>query len=226
MATSKVMERELKQAIEPADRPSPPQFVFGVDLDGVCADFYGALRPIAAEWLGVSVSDLPSDVTYGLPEWNLGPMGGYTALHRFAVTQRRLFAEAPPMPGAAPTLRRLSEQGVRIRVITNRLFIKYFHQEAVQQTIEWLDHHGFPYWDLCLMPDKAAVGADLYIDDTPDNVAALRAKGLSTIVFTNSTNRDVDPPRADTWEEVEEIVLRELDQWGKEPQAEQPPAGH
>ena len=28
-------------------------FVFGVDLDGVVADFYGGLRPIAAEWLGV-----------------------------------------------------------------------------------------------------------------------------------------------------------------------------
>ena len=30
-------------------------FVFGVDLDGVVADFYGGLRPIAAEWLGVDL---------------------------------------------------------------------------------------------------------------------------------------------------------------------------
>jgi len=29
------------------------QFVLGVDLDGVVADFIGGLRPIAAEWLGV-----------------------------------------------------------------------------------------------------------------------------------------------------------------------------
>jgi 5'(3')-deoxyribonucleotidase len=216
----------LKPAVEPADKPSPPQFVFGVDLDGVCADFYGALRPIAAEWLGVSVEDLTPEVTYGLPEWNLGPMGGYTALHRFAVTQRRLFAEAPPIPGAAPTLRRLSEQGVRIRIITNRLFIKYFHQEAVQQTIEWLDYHGFPYWDLCLMPDKAAVGADLYIEDAPQNVAALRGKGFPTIVFTNSTNQELDGPRADNWSEAEQIVLSELDIWRNQPEAEKPPAGH
>ncbi len=27
-------------------------FIFGVDLDGVCADFYEGIRPMAAEWLG------------------------------------------------------------------------------------------------------------------------------------------------------------------------------
>jgi 5'(3')-deoxyribonucleotidase len=122
-------------------------------------------------------------------------------------------------------LRRLSEQGVRIRIITHRLFIAYFHQEAVRQTIEWLDRHGFPYWDLCLMKDKAAVGADLYIDDAPDNVTALRAKELPTIVFTNSTNRELEGPRADTWDDVEEMVLEELDQWGTKPGAEKAPAG-
>lgn len=212
--------------MERADQPSPPQFVFGVDLDGVCADFYRALRPIAAEWLGVREKALPDEVTYGLPEWNLGPMGDYEALHRFAVTQRQLFANAPPIPGAAPTLRRLSELGVRIRILTNRLFIKHFHQEAVRQTIQWLDYHGFPYWDLCLLRDKAAVGADLYIDDTPDNVAALRARGLETLVFTNSTNREVDPPRADTWEEVEKIVLSELDGWHARLASAEPPAGN
>ena len=29
---------------------------------------------------------------------------------------------------------------------------------AVEQTVAWLDHHGIPYWDLCFMKDKAAVG--------------------------------------------------------------------
>jgi hypothetical protein len=28
-------------------------FVLGVDLDGGCGDFYLAMRPIVAEWLGV-----------------------------------------------------------------------------------------------------------------------------------------------------------------------------
>ena len=39
-----------------------PPFVLGVDLDGTCADFYGGLRPIAAEWLGVDPEMLRAEL--------------------------------------------------------------------------------------------------------------------------------------------------------------------
>ena len=117
------------------------------------------------------------------------------------------------MPGAAAALRRLSQAGVRIRIITHRLYLKYFHEEAVQQTVAWLDHHGVPYWDLCFMKDKGAVGADLYIEDSPENVRALRAGGNPTIVFENSTNVDLPEPRARTWADVEALVRDEMRRW-------------
>jgi 5'(3')-deoxyribonucleotidase len=183
-------------------------FVFGVDLDGVVADFYAGLRPIAAEWLGVNVETLTPEVTFGLPEWGIPDApGGYDALHKFAVTQRNLFASLAPIAGAPLALRRLSKERVRIRVITHRLFIKFFHNTAIQQTIDWLDYHDIPYWDICFMKDKAAVGANLYIDDSPSNVRALRDAGHRTIVFTNSTNRELPGPRADNWGQVVETVL-------------------
>jgi 5'(3')-deoxyribonucleotidase len=189
-------------------------FVFGVDLDGVVADFYGGLRPIAAEWLGVQLEALPLHVSWGLIEWGVDDApGGYERLHRFAVTQRELFAIMPPMAGAPQALRRLSIEGVRIRIITHRLFIKYFHQVAVSQTIQWLDQHDIPYWDLCFMQQKSAVGADLYIEDSPANIERLRAESQKTIVFTNSTNEHLAGPRANTWEEVVELVLREKRAW-------------
>jgi 5'(3')-deoxyribonucleotidase len=193
---------------------SQSRFVLGVDLDGVCADFYRGLRPIAAEWLGVPLSSLTEEVGYGLHEWGIDRApGGYEALHRFAITQRSLFRELQPVEQAPVTLRRLSARDVRIRIITNRLFIKYFHQEAVRQTIEWLDHYDIPYWDLCFMRDKAAVGADLYVEDSPDNVGQLRQDGFPTIVFSNSTNRQLPGPRADTWVEVEQLVHEQLADW-------------
>jgi 5'(3')-deoxyribonucleotidase len=194
-------------------------FVLGVDLDGVVADFYGGIRPIAAEWLGVPVESLTPAPSYGLEEWKIGSVGTYDDLHRFAVTQRNLFRELVPMAGAAPTLRRLSQRRIRIRIITHRLYIKYFHQEAVQQTVTWLDHHGVPYWDLCFMKDKAAVGAHLYVEDSPGNIEALRADGHPTIVFTNSGNGHVPGPRADTWADVERLVLEAEARWA----APQPP---
>ncbi len=127
-----------------------PRFVLGVDLDGVCADFYRGLRTIAAEWTGRPLDAVPEVVSYSLPEWNL---------------------------------------------------------------VAWLDTHGIPYWDLCFMRDKAEVGANLYVEDAPENVEAMRKAGLATLVFTNSTNLELDPPRADSWDEVVEFVLKARDTW-------------
>ena len=111
------------------------KFVLGVDLDGVVADFYNHLRPIAAEWLGVPVDVLTPDVTYGLKEWGFSPEkpDKYETFHRYAVTQKHLFRRVKPIDGAAPTLRRLDDRGdIRIRIITHRLYAKYLHQIVAQ----------------------------------------------------------------------------------------------
>jgi beta-phosphoglucomutase-like phosphatase (HAD superfamily) len=78
---------------------------------------------------------------------------------------------------------------------------------------EWLDYHDIPYWDLCLMGDKGAVGAHVYIDDAPENVIRLRNQGCRTIVFTNSTNRGISGPRADSWLEMEQLVMEAQTEW-------------
>lgn len=183
-----------------------PKTVIGVDLDGVCADFYSRMRDIAAEWFECPVDDLSGDVSYGLSEWGIRDKSQYESLHRFAVTQRELFKTMPMIPGARKYLRKLSDEGYRIRIITHRLFIHYFHASAVQQTVDWLDSHGIPYWDLCFMKEKEQVGADIYVEDTPDNITQLRERGLFTICFANSTNRHIAAPRAVTWREVYDII--------------------
>jgi hypothetical protein len=103
--------------------------VLGVDLDGVCADFYGGMRKVAAEWFEKEIEKLPTEVSYGLPEWGLDPQKPeqYLSLHRWAVTARNLFRDLDMVPGARRVLRQLSEEGYRIRIITYRLFIQYFH---------------------------------------------------------------------------------------------------
>src|SRR5262245_27627768 len=120
---------ELVDDLPPSSGSHPPRYVLGLDLDGVCADFYGRMREIAAEWLGVAVDELPERVTYGMPEWGL-IKGEYDRLHRFAVTQRQLFETMPPIAGAPRAIRRLGTEGVRVRIITHRLFIRYFHEVA------------------------------------------------------------------------------------------------
>lgn len=189
-------------------------FVLGVDLDDVCANFVAGLRPIAAEWLCVSEDELTETPSRNYPEWGLDAAGGFDALYRFAVTRRDFLKNLPPMEGASLALRRLwAQEHIRIRIITYRLYFEFFHAVAVSQTIDWLDQHDFPYWDLCFMKDKAAVGANLYIEDSVSNVKALRAAGNKVIVFATSQNGELGPDRAKDWREVEERVRGEIAAW-------------
>jgi len=196
------------------------QIVLGVDLDGVCADFYQRMREICAEFLERPIEELPTTVSYGLPEWGIrqdADASHYLSLHRFAVNQRDLFKTTPMIPGARRVLRKLAEETIaghgdkvikkyRIRIITHRLFIHFFHERAVRQTIEWLDTHAIPYDDLCFMKEKDQVGADIYVEDSPGNVQTLRKNGHYTICFANSTNIHIDPPRVATWDEAYELI--------------------
>jgi 5'(3')-deoxyribonucleotidase len=188
-------------------------FILGVDLDGVVGDFYGSIRKIAAEWLNKSVESLTTEVSYGLAEWGLAESGGYDRLHRFAVTQRNIFRDMEPIEDAPAVLRRLSSQDIRIRIITHRIFLKYSHRASITQTVDWLDNYDIPYWDICFMNDKGAVGAHVYIDDAPENIISLRRQGCKTIVFTNSTNRNLPGPRANNWADVEHLVMEAREEW-------------
>jgi 5'(3')-deoxyribonucleotidase len=188
-------------------------FILGVDLDGVVGDFYGAMRRIAAEWLDKPVENLTPDVSFGLEEWGIAEYGGYERLHRFAVTQRNLFRDMTPVKDAPAVLRKLSMRGVRIRIITHRLYLKYAHKTSITQTVDWLDRWDIPYWDICFLKDKGAVGADVYIDDSPANVTKLRAQGHKTIVFANSTNREIPAPRAESWQDVKRLVIEAVEEW-------------
>ena len=195
----------------------PRQFVLGVDLDGVCADYYPFMRRVVAEWLGRDPDSLPADVGWDMAEWGIEP-GEFHKVHRFAVVQHRLFLEMGMIPGAGPALRRLSNLGLRIRIITHRLVIEHFHQIAVAQTVEWLDRHGIPYWDLCFMGEKGAVNADLYLEDSPHNIEALLGDGRDVIVFTHSANRhlEVGPGRrAQGWGEAEALIEERFRAWRK-----------
>ena len=109
--------------------------IIGVDLDGVCSDFYGRMREIAAEWFERPLSDLTTDVSFELREWGIEKPDQYESLHRFAVTQRQLFETSPMIPGARLYLRKLSDEGARIRIVTHRLFIHYFHKGIVRLTL-------------------------------------------------------------------------------------------
>src|SRR5262245_9430280 len=75
---------------------SSKQIVLGVDLDGVCTDFYGKMREIAAEWFERPLDDLTPDVTFGLRQWGIQSDDQYKSLHRFAVIDADIYIDDAP----------------------------------------------------------------------------------------------------------------------------------
>lgn len=181
-------------------------FVFGVDLDGVCADYTTGFRAVVAEELGVEIETLPLERSWDFREWGLDS-ADFERLHHLAVTERRLFRDLPPFEGCAEALWRLSDAGIWIRIITHRLYVNWGHATAVSDTVSWLDTFRIPYRDICFLGAKPQVEADVYIDDAEHNVRALRATGNPVIVFDQPYNRNMDGPRASSWTDVEDLVI-------------------
>ena len=181
-------------------------FVLGVDLDGVCADYTAGFREVVAADRNITPAELPQERSWGFQEWNLSE-DDFRRLHRRGVVDDRMLRTLPVIDGCADALWRLSDAGVWIRIITHRLYLNWGHAEVVSDTVHWLDEARIPYRDLCFLGDKPEVGADVYIDDAPHNVDALRAAGNDVIVFEQPYNLDLEAPRAANWAEVEELVF-------------------
>jgi 5'-nucleotidase len=189
--------------------------ILGVDIDNVLADYTDGLRQIVAAERGVDPATLPTPRAWGAYEqWGFDD-DSFIDLHRRAVVEHRIFQSLTPIPGAAEVLRRLSEDGVRIRIVTHRLYVSGTHQIAASDTVQWLEEHKIPYWDLCMIARKGDVGCDLYIDDAPHNIVHLRERGHAAIVYDWPYNRHVDGeplagPRATSWAEVETLTTQAL----------------
>lgn len=201
-------------------------FVFGVDLDGVCANYYAGFASYVADAKGVDASTLKPLTDYSdFSAWGIGSRDEFLQLHADAV-EDGLFDRLPEIEGASRVLWKLSQDhDVWIRVITHRLSRKGTHAVSVASTVRWLDgdhlprplfvdgqerHALIPYRDICFIGDKPDVGADIYVDDAPYNVEPLREGGREVIVFDQPYNQHLPGPRAASWDEVYDIVVERL----------------
>lgn len=182
--------------------------VLGVDLDGVCLDYTGEFRNFTAKVLGVDPKDIADPSSYSFFEsgWGFTSEDHFKLVHGQAVDDG-LYTRLPTMPGVSETLHRLSDKGYHIRIITNRFVNKGQHGKVVAQTAERLETANIPYRDLCFVKDKTEINADLYLDDAPFNIEALRAVGREAVVFTAPYNHHMDGPRVDNWEQVEQYLF-------------------
>lgn len=187
---------------------SMKKIVLGIDLDGVCANYYDALRRYVAEAYGVPESEIeeiyPEPKTYDMIEWP-GFKHNFVKYHSEAVTEG-IYSNMEPIPGASYTLWKLNEEGYHVRVITSR-FVKHGQNaQVVSDTAFWLDQNDIPYRDIMFVKDKPDVYADIYVDDSPENIRNLQATGRKVIIFDAPYNQSSEGNRAKNWDEVYKLI--------------------
>jgi uncharacterized protein len=158
--------------------------IVAIDIDSTLHPYWEQFARAARKRFGV---ELPysEQVTWEVPE--LRPEQFETVI---ADTHKpEAILAAKPFPGAVETIRAWHEAGHQIHVVSHR------HAGAADATARWLQLIGLPYDGLDLSEDKVPyavrVGAELLIDDSPENLTAAVAAGLQAATLSHPWNRDV-----------------------------------
>ncbi|MBT1171229.1 hypothetical protein JS536_08825 [Bifidobacterium sp. SO4] len=193
--------------------------VLNLDLDGVCADYKGALRDYLVRHGLMDASTVPSNDRYELTResgWPFDTLDDYIEAHKAAESEH-LYATMKPIDGVTHALQRLADEHVYIRIVTHRLFVSGQHRMVVADTAEWLDEQHIPYMSLCFTGLKDSMQATVCIDDSPANIETLRAVGQHVVVFDQPYNRECKGPRLYDWsDESVDRLLSWFDQWPEE----------
>jgi len=160
-----------------------------VDLDGVVADFNGGWTRLYNAQFGsaltadhVTAWDAPEALTH------FDSMTGFWRWVRTAGDNgRSLFAVLKPYAGAVAGMRALLERA-HVAIITTK------PSWAISDTLHWLARLGLPLREVHITSDKASVPCEVYLEDSPIQLAALRRHRPEAVVcrFVRPWNRPVD----------------------------------
>lgn len=189
--------------------------VLNVDLDGVVYDFNRAMFDFindrAPGRLDMSWEEaIPRSWTYW-SQWNMSK-GEWVNWFRLGVESGYIWRHGEVYGGAVETLWNLSDEGVFIRVVTARLAHHGLHEQAVRNTVDWLEENNVPFRALSFEADKQnfAWPGSFLVDDKPENITAYvdRARRygfyneVAAMLMARSWNDGIY-----TWSKVGDVVL-------------------
>lgn len=192
-----------------------PTLDIGVDLDGVCYDFAGAVRRHVLATTSRTHQSMPAPTTWHFYEtdWDM-PLAEFIDHVNAGVAAGIIFGTGDPYPGVQAGLTELLARGHRIHIITDRgRSGPPGAGEAL--TRAWLAEHDLPYTTLTVSGDKTAVRTDVFIDDRPENYLALRGAGVDAFLRSHPYNAHVDTPpgrRVGTFADFTDAIGRQATQ--------------
>lgn len=180
----------------------------GLDVDGVCFDFVGAVADYADK-------DRPkADKWHFFEEWGWNRKRFCKECRSYVRISGGLFWSGYRIDGAFAGVRALLEAGHRVVFVTARngfgdSSLDYVVARRTRDWIEWVFGIPDPIVHFSAQKDEAArlFNIDYFLDDKPENVEALRKVGVKAYLFDQPWNRDhLTMRRVGSWEEFVAVV--------------------
>lgn len=165
-----------------------------IDLDGVAADFYGALLKIYNKEFNRSL--VPEDIK----TWSLGSDVYPDTTEEYMRTyfdRPGFWSEMAPIPGAIESLEYLHSKGHELKIVTA---VPLESRQCCYEKLVWVERHlpfiGHDNFYATL--DKGGVRGDILFDDGPHNIKAFPNM---TCVMDAAYNRNANGDfRVKTWD--------------------------
>ena len=170
-----------------------------IDIDSTLHHYWDQLSAAARRRFGIALP-YEDQVTWGITL--LRPEQVKACVAETHSEQRVLAAE--PYPGAVETVKAWHGDGHFIHITSHRATACH------DATARWLARIGLPYDELYCSYDKVArcreIGIDLLIDDSPVNLEAAIAAGITAATLLHPWNRELceteDVICGEDWDEL------------------------
>ncbi len=196
-----------------------------VDLDGVVYPFHEVMAlwtwqlrgekdwTNSWEWDTAPEMPLPAPSKWDFQDqWGMSE-GEFQSAFRLGVDSDFVWTVGSPLGGSVAELWRLSDAGVYIRIVTQRLVHKNNHATVQEKTARWLDKWNVPYHEILYVGPKSSKSdfrADYAIDDNASIVEDyLSSSDVEAYLYERPWNEDTNLPNVYGWEEFTAIVLKE-----------------
>ena len=105
----------------------------------------------------------------------------------------KMLTVAKPRKNSVKVLSKLREEGHKIIIVTART--KQWHKDPYKLSVDWLNKNGIEYDELFVgYEDKSQISfdkkIDLFIDDMPENLEKISARGIKTAIMLGKHNKD------------------------------------
>ncbi len=192
-----------KRFVADATKHTVKPLRIGIDLDECVYPFSRVLGDYITDTTGRKRSQMPAPT-----RWSFYEDWGYTTeqflkFFEDAVDKGIMFAEGAPILGSLETLRNLKRDGHTLHIVTDR----FVGRRSQELTGYWLQSRHVPFDTLTFAKDKTIVPTDVFIDDKPSNVDALREAGCSAYLYNRHRDDQWQHPAlVDSWEAFEQVV--------------------